>query len=194
MASEYAASDEERSGQSSAGGGAGLAEGSGMTRRAAMLALAALFGACSHPHERVVHIIAETAPGMKVGSRVQYRGVDVGVVREVYFTNGGVRIDALLERPDVALRAQDTVRIVPTGLFGEQIVQIAPGPETAPVIARNTSLAAKPESTVTMSAELYQALSRTMDRVVERDSAGRLRLRTDSAVVTPRTPQPKPEP
>ncbi|MBA3672493.1 MAG: MCE family protein, partial [Gemmatimonadaceae bacterium] len=80
-----------------------------MSRTPILLLTAALVTvACSHEHEHVVHVIAEQAPGLKKAARVQFRGVDVGLVRQVYFTPGGVRIDLLIERNDVPIRTQDT--------------------------------------------------------------------------------------
>ena len=48
---------------------------------------------CAREHENIVHVIAERAPGLKKSARVQFRGVEVGQVKQVYFTPGGVRID-----------------------------------------------------------------------------------------------------
>ncbi|MFL5608462.1 MAG: MlaD family protein, partial [Gemmatimonadaceae bacterium] len=94
--------------------------------------VAALLLSCSSKHENVVHVIAEQAPGLKKSAPVQYRGVEVGLVKEVYFTPGGVRIDLLIQRSDVPIRTQDTVRITSVGAFGQQVVDITPGVQTAP--------------------------------------------------------------
>lgn len=114
----------------------------------ATLAGAVLAMGCAREHENIVHVIAEQAPGLKKAARVQYRGVDVGFVKQVYFTPGGVRIDALIERGDVPIRTQDTVRLTSVGAFGEQVVDIRSGPLTAPLIARGATLpSVKPDST-----------------------------------------------
>ena len=105
-----------------------------------LLAAAPLMLGCTKKHENVVHVIAEQAPGLKRSARVQFRGVEVGSVKEVYFTPGGVRIDLLIERSDVPIRTQDTVRIASIGAFGEQVVDIHPGVQTAPLIGRNATL------------------------------------------------------
>ena len=65
---------------------------------------------CAREHENVVHVIAEQAPGLKKSARVQFRGVDVGLGKQVYYTPGGVRIDLVIDRNDVPIRTQDTVR------------------------------------------------------------------------------------
>lgn len=118
---------------------------------------------CTKKHENVVHVIAEQAPGLKRSARVQFRGVEVGSVKEVYFTPGGVRIDLLIERSDVPIRTQDTVRIASTGAFGEQVVDIHPGVQTAPLIGRNATLPkVVPESTVALPVEVWRAVVKTL--------------------------------
>ncbi len=134
-----------------------------MSRFPLFLLAAALTAACAKEHENVVHVIAEQAPGLKKAARVQYRGVDVGLVKQVYFTPGGVRIDLLLERNDVPIRAQDTVRITSVGAFGEQVVDIQPGVQTAPLIARNATLPkAQTDTTVALPIGVWRSIVQTL--------------------------------
>jgi ABC-type transporter Mla subunit MlaD len=137
---------------------------------------AALVLACSSERPNVVHVIAEEAPGLKKGARVLYRGVDVGLVQQVYFTPGGVRIDLLIEREDAPIRAQDTVKIVSVGAFGAQVVDIHPGPQSAPLIRRGTTLPkVQPESTVSMPVSVWRSMVRMLGFQAESavaDSAG----------------------
>jgi ABC-type transporter Mla subunit MlaD len=132
-----------------------------MSRPAIILLAAGLMLGCAQKPENVVHVIAEQAPGLKKNARVQFRGVDVGRVKQVYFTPGGVRIDLLLERDDVPIRAQDTVRIVSIGAFGSQVVDIHPGPLSAPLVARGATLPrVQPESTVSLPVGVWRSLLR----------------------------------
>jgi ABC-type transporter Mla subunit MlaD len=134
-----------------------------MSRCPIIVLAAALVLGCAQKHENVVHVIAEQAPGLKKAARVQFRGVDVGRVKQVYFTPGGVRIDLLLERDDVPIRAQDTVRIVSAGAFGAQVVDIQPGVQTAPLIARGATLPrVQPESTVSLPIGVWRSIVRRM--------------------------------
>jgi ABC-type transporter Mla subunit MlaD len=134
-----------------------------MSRSSIILVAAALVLGCGQKPENIVHVIAEQAPGLKKGSRVQYRGVDVGLVKQVYFTPGGVRIDLLLERDDVPIRTQDTVRIVSVGAFGAQGVDIQPGAQTAPLIARGATLTkVQPESTVSLPVGVWRSIVRRL--------------------------------
>ncbi len=119
--------------------------------------------ACSHERENIVHVIAEQAPGLKKAARVQFRGVDVGLVRQVYFTPGGVRIDLLIERNDVPIRTQDTVHITAVGAFGEQVVDIRPGVQTAPLIPHGATLPkVAPETTVALPVGVWRSIVKTL--------------------------------
>jgi ABC-type transporter Mla subunit MlaD len=94
---------------------------------------------------------------------VQYRGVDVGLVKQVYFTPGGVRIDLLIERDDAPIRTRDTVRIVSVGAFGSQVVDIQPGVQTAPLITRGVTLPkVEPESTVSLPIGMWRSIVRRL--------------------------------
>ena len=122
-------------------------------------AVIALSAGCAPRHEHLVHVIAERAPGLKPNARVQYRGVDVGHVKAVYFTNGGVRIDLVIERDDVPIRARDTVRIASSSAFGAQVVDIQPGDSTAALLARGATLPrAQAESTVTVPVGVWRSI------------------------------------
>ena len=124
---------------------------------------AVLFAGCAAEHENVVHVIAEQAFGLKKSARVTYRGVDVGSVKQVYFTPGGVRIDLIIERKDVPIRMQDTVKIASTGAFGEQVVAISPGPQTAPLIHRGDSLPkVAQDTTVSLPIGVWRSLVKTL--------------------------------
>ena len=136
-----------------------------MSRSPIILLAGALLLGCGRKHENLVHVIAEEAPGLKKGARVQYRGVDVGLVKQVYFTPGGVRVDLLIERDDAPIRAQDTVRFASTGAFGGQVVDIQPGPQTAPLIARGATLPkVEPESTVSLPVSVWRSIVRMVGR------------------------------
>jgi phospholipid/cholesterol/gamma-HCH transport system substrate-binding protein len=155
-----------------------------MSRHRTILLAAAFAGACASEHENVVHVIAEQAPGLKKAARVQYRGVDVGFVKQVYFTPGGVRIDLLLQRNDVPIRAQDTVRISSVGAFGEQVVDIQPGLQSAPLIARGATLPkAQQDTTVSLPIGVWRSIVKTLGFTADsiaRDSAKAAVAKPDS--------------
>ena len=132
-----------------------------MSRCPVLFLVAGLVLGCAPKRENVVHVIAEHAPGLRKNARVQYRGVDVGYVRQVYFTTAGVRIDLLLERDDVPIRMRDTVHLRPVGAFGAQVVDIVPGAQDAPLIARGATLPkVQPESTVSLPVSVWRSVLR----------------------------------
>jgi hypothetical protein len=74
-----------------------------------------------------------------------------------------VRIDLLIERDDAPIRTQDTVRLVSVGPFGAQVVDIQPGVQTAPLIARGATLTkVQPESTVSMPIGVWRSIVRML--------------------------------
>lgn len=151
-----------------------------MARSAINLLAAVFVVGCGSGREHVVHVIAERAPGLQKDAPVRYRGVNVGFVQQVYFTDGGVRIDLVVEHDSVPIRQQDTVRIVPIGAFGAQAIDITPGPQTAPLLARGATLPrVEPESTVALPVSMWRALVRMIG--FGSDSAALDSLAADSA-------------
>ena len=154
-----------------------------MLRPRVFLLATLLLAGCSRPREILVHALVKAAPGLRPGARVQYRGVDVGSVKTVGFTDAGVRIDLLIERRDAPLRKLDLVRVSSLGTFAEQVVEIVPGDSTAPLIAKGALLRAAPSDTLaSVSEQLSKAIAEAVDRVVDRDSAGSLRVRPTTAI------------
>ena len=69
----------------------------------------------------------------------------------------------LIEREDVPIRTQDTVHITSVGAFGEQVVDIRPGVQTAPLIARGATLPkVQPESTVALPVGVWRSIVKTL--------------------------------
>ncbi len=151
--------------------------------RLLLLATVVVLG-CAKEHENLVHVIAEQAPGLKKNARVQFRGVDVGYVKQVYFTPGGVRIDLQIERSDAPIRTRDTVRITSVGAFGEQVVDIRPGVQSAPLIPHGATLpTVKPDSTVSLPVEVWRSIVQKLG--IQSDSTA------DSAAQAARKSGPK---
>ena len=158
-----------------------------MSRFPILLIAAALASGCANKHENIVHVIAEQAPGLKKSARVQFRGVDIGLVKQVYFTPAGVRIDLLLERKDVPIRTQDTVRITSVGAFGEQVVDIQPGVQTAPLIARGATLPkVRKDTTVSLPIGVWRSIVQTLG--FQGDSALLDTVRRDTVLIAPHRP------
>ena len=85
---------------------------------------------------QVVAVLPE-APGLRVGDRVEYRGLTVGSVSGLEIPDGRVHLTLTLTREDVPLRATDRIRVVADGVFGASYVEIlAPDFGTKPLARR----------------------------------------------------------
>jgi hypothetical protein len=61
----------------------------------------------------------------------------------------------------VPIRTQDTVRLRPVGAFGAQVVDIQPGAQTAPLVARGATLPkVELDSTVSMPVSVWRSILR----------------------------------
>ena len=123
-----------------------------MSRMSSILLAVAFALGCGREHELLIHVMAKSAYGLKVGGRVQYQGADVGVVRAIYPTPSGVRIDVAILQKGAPIRRNDPARIVTVGTFGEQVVEIDPGPASAPLIEPGASLPAGTADSATRAA------------------------------------------
>lgn len=106
-----------------------------------LLALAAC--ARSDDALKVVAVLPNAA-GLKEGASVTYRGVEVGTVENISFSDTAVQIKLHFTRSDVPLRVGDQVRIATLGLLGDKIVDIVPGPVSARALSHADTLGAAP--------------------------------------------------
>src|SRR3569832_70596 len=124
----------------------------------ATLAVAScLLSACRDRNERVVHAVVPAARGLKEGALVRFRGIEVGRVNAVRIVDSGVQLDLAIERADAPLRTADRVRLAPSGLFGDNEVELVPGSVKAPKLAPNGWLAAVPLDTLAAIREAVAA-------------------------------------
>ena len=84
------------------------------------------------------------APGLRVGAPVSFRGVSIGIVEDVAFTDSSVRVTIALRRDDLPLRRGDGVRMTHMGIFGDVALEIVPGPAGAPRVRDGDVLGAAP--------------------------------------------------
>jgi phospholipid/cholesterol/gamma-HCH transport system substrate-binding protein len=113
------------------------------------------------------------AEGLREGARVTYRGVEVGTVKRLTFESTGIGAELHLHR-EVPIRMADSVALRTMGLLGDRVLDIAPGPSTAPLLPDNgflPSRGARPD----MSPEEWLKRLQPPPETVYRDSGGRAR-------------------
>src|SRR5687768_746998 len=106
--------------------------------------LVPLLAACGGEGTRVISADFDAAPGLEAGQAVNYRGVAVGEVRKVSFTAAGVRAELAIERADAPVRSADTAILRTVGVFGDPVIDIVPGPASAPPASGTTVLPGRP--------------------------------------------------
>ena len=114
-------------------------------RRLSALALILICSACDAAGDSAVVVaMLPSAPGLKEGATVTYRGIEVGKVERIRFADTAVQVEFRLTRSDVPLRTRDQVHIASLGLLGDKAMDILPGPVTAPLLQPSDTLAAAP--------------------------------------------------
>ena len=104
-------------------------------------ALAAGCRRSSEAGTRQVVAVLPEAPGLRVGDRVEYRGLPVGSVTGLEIPDGRVHLTLTLTREDVPLRATDRIRVVADGMFGANYVEIVAPDFGAKLLARRRGVA-----------------------------------------------------
>lgn len=103
--------------------------------------IAAVFVAAVHDRRgRPVVAVLDYGGGLREGASVAYAGVPAGEVERIDLSSGRVVLRLWLRRPDVVLRTGDTVQLRTLGLLGDRIVNIRPGPRSAPPLGPHDTL------------------------------------------------------
>ena len=103
-----------------------------MLTLAATVALA-LVASCDRPTPVVFADFSE-ALGVKSGTPVIYRGIEVGKVKSITLERTKARVAIAITQADAPLRSTDRVEIVPVGMFGDVALRIVPtGDQGQPV-------------------------------------------------------------
>ena len=130
------------------------------------------------PGSPVYYAELREAPGVREGSLVKFRGIAVGSVRHVAFTDTSVRLTLQLTRDDTPMPAGTGFRVRMQGIFGDNAVELTPS--RTPRAARLPEGAVLPLSPPD-SAELAQrALAETVGAKL-RESVNASRRAADSA-------------
>jgi ABC-type transporter Mla subunit MlaD len=84
------------------------------------------------------------APGLKEGAGVTYRGIQIGSVDGISFSDTSVIVAFHVTRRDAPIGIRDQVRLASLGLLGDKILDIRAGPPSAPRVAAGDTLSAAP--------------------------------------------------
>ena len=101
----------------------------------AVIALSAIAAAVVRlhvPQGPVIYGELRTAPGLREGATVSFRGIAVGRVTRVAFGSNAVRLTIALQRADVPIRSGDEVAVRQSGLLGDMRVEIIPAASPGP--------------------------------------------------------------
>ncbi|HVE79056.1 MAG TPA: MlaD family protein [Gemmatimonadaceae bacterium] len=113
---------------------------------AAATIVAVLIAAVRDRRGRAVIAVLEYGGGLREGAGVAYAGVPAGQVERIDLSSGRVVLRLWLRRPDVVLRTGDSVQLRTLGPVGDRIVDIRPGPRSAPPLGPGDTLRGVEES------------------------------------------------
>lgn len=101
---------------------------------AAAIAVAAVLVMAPHRPGAGRHYFAvlPSAIGLREGGSVTYLGLDVGEVRRIEIVDRHIVVTFTVRRPDIDLRATDSIHFRTLGLIGDKVIDIVPGPVGAP--------------------------------------------------------------
>jgi ABC-type transporter Mla subunit MlaD len=89
---------------------------------------------------RPVVAILPRADGVREGAIVTYLGVEIGYVDRLRIHNGRVVAEIRIHRADADLRQSDTLHLRINGIFGDRILDVAPGSRSAPPLGPTDTL------------------------------------------------------
>ena len=145
------------------------------------LLLAVLALAACRDSTRTIVAELERAPGVREGSEVSYLGVAIGKVQEIAFDRGRVRLTLAIERRNVPLRTSDRARVLNTSFFGDQGIDIVPGPATAPLLSGDAVLQPMPPDSL---AEARRAVAEAVAAQIGEQVGALFRTNSESATVS----------
>ncbi len=73
-----------------------------------------------------LNLVVQNAGGIRKGGRVLYEGVDVGSVKSIEFTSGGVMLKLRITKMD-SIPSDSKFMVTSTSLLGSKAVEITPG-------------------------------------------------------------------
>ena len=125
--------------------------------------------------------------GMQEGVPLRFRGVDVGRVERIDFTDSSIRFTLRVTRSDFPIRAGMRLRPRPLGIFGDYAAELMGGDDPhAPLLAPGTVLGVTPPDTLSLA----QRLAADSVRTLLRATFEAMRQRRESTHVSPPVRRP----
>ncbi|MFW5994579.1 MAG: MlaD family protein [Spirochaetia bacterium] len=133
-----------------------------------------------------IEFVDQSVSGLEIGGAVQYRGINVGEVRDIRFSddNSDIIVVEISAQADVPIRSDVTVAVEPVGISGISRLQLSGGSREAPYLEPGDRLTAEISlfETLTGSAEnvaggveqLVYALTEVFDEGNREDLSGLL--------------------
>jgi ABC-type transporter Mla subunit MlaD len=82
----------------------------------------------------VATLVLDRGHGIHSGTVVSYLGVPIGAIERVALHDGKVVAEMRIDHEGVVIRRDDSMRVQPHGIFGDKMIDLVPGPRTAPMI------------------------------------------------------------
>jgi ABC-type transporter Mla subunit MlaD len=126
-------------------------------------------------HGLVLYTELRTAPGLRNGAAVSFRGIPVGEVTDVAIAPNAVRLTIALNRADVPLREGDGARVRRDGVLGAAELELVPTTKPGPALTSGALLPEVPPDPVSVRREAaadawLQAIGRATRVTISRDS------------------------
>ena len=121
-----------------------------------------------------IHVVAALgeAPGIRQGTRVDFRGLDVGTVEDIALKDSMVILELRITRTDIPLRNTDRVTVRTMGLLGDGFIEIISGRATGRPWKAGDTLGWIPRDTATVrrQAEARVLIDAALEKVLRSDS------------------------
>lgn len=111
------------------------------------------------------------ANGLRPGAGVYSRGVKVGAVRDIGIDRDGVVVSLKLSK-GLQVRTEDKIEMAVQGLLGDKVIELKPGPSTAPLVGPERVLRGVDEPILDLTlkalSEIVSAAPEERERIIDK--------------------------